>query len=100
MPQVMVGMETALLFCAIRAAETLGTVSFSRDTRAGYEVALCMRPEGYPLIDTVFCLTAPALALEVTNHPRRYGSVASCMFPKAEPKVRNKIQGRLSATGE
>ena len=27
------GVETALLFCAIRAAETLGTLAFSRDTR-------------------------------------------------------------------
>jgi hypothetical protein len=40
----MAGVETALLFCAIRAAETLGTLSFSRDTRAGYEMALCMHP--------------------------------------------------------
>ena len=32
-------METALLFCAIRAAEILGTVAFSRDTRAGFEIS-------------------------------------------------------------
>jgi hypothetical protein len=30
------GMEIALLFCAIRLTETLGTVAFSRDTRAGW----------------------------------------------------------------
>ena len=30
------GVETALLFCAIRLTETLGTLSFSRGTRAGY----------------------------------------------------------------
>ena len=34
------GVETALLFCAIRAHEMLGTLSFTRDTRAGYEMAL------------------------------------------------------------
>ena len=43
------GLETALLFCAIRANEVLGTLSFTRDTRAGYEIALCMEPEAYEL---------------------------------------------------
>jgi len=62
-------------------------------------MALCMRPEGYPLIDAAFCLTSPALALEVTNHPRRFGSVASCFFPKVSSKVPNKIQARLSPAG-
>ena len=89
------GVETALLLCAIRAAETLGTLAFSRDTRAGYEMALCMRPEGYSL--STFCLNAPALALDVTGNPARFGSVAICMFQKAEPKVRNKIRARLDA---
>jgi hypothetical protein len=86
-------MEIALLFCAIRAAETLGTVSFSRDTRAGYEMALCMHSDGYRVSDT--CLNAPALVLEVSGNPARYGSVASCMFQKASPKARNKSQARL-----
>jgi hypothetical protein len=40
------GIETALLFCAIRANEVLGTLSFTRDTRAGYETALCLRKTG------------------------------------------------------
>ena len=34
------GVETALLFCAIRAVETLGTLSSTRDTRAGADIAL------------------------------------------------------------
>jgi len=75
------GMETALLFCAIRAAETLGTLPYARDS------------DGYRLSEV--CLNAPALVLEVTGNPTRYGSVASCMFQKAKPKARNKIQGRL-----
>lgn len=85
-------MEAALLFCAIRVAETIGTVSFSRDTRAGYETSLCLR---HSPSTTAFCLMAPALVLDATGNPVRYGSVASCMFPKASPKVRKKIQARL-----
>jgi hypothetical protein len=69
------GVETALLFCATRAAETMGTVSFTRDTRAGYEMALCMHRDGEL---SAFCLTSPALILDVTLHPARFGSVASC----------------------
>ena len=94
MASVMVGMETALLFCAIRAAETLGTVAFSRDTRAGFEIALCMKVKEDGLLP--YCLTYPALILDTTLNPARYGSVASCLVPKASPKVRNKIQARLS----
>jgi hypothetical protein len=90
-----IALETALLFCAIRLTETLGTLSFTRDTRAGYEMSLCMRLEPYSLSLTAFCLSSPALALDVTLNPVRYGSVASCMFPKASPKARNKIQARL-----
>jgi len=91
-------METALLFCAIRAAETLGTVSFSRDTRAGWEIARCIHRAPYSLELTTFCLASPALVLEATGDPRRFGSVTSChpgAFEKAQPKVRNKIQARL-----
>jgi hypothetical protein len=43
------GLETALLFCDIRTNEMLGTLSFSRDPRAGYEIAVCMRRIGYRL---------------------------------------------------
>jgi hypothetical protein len=38
-----------------------------------------------------FCLTSPALVLDATLHPARFGSVASCYsgaFAKAAPKVR------------
>jgi hypothetical protein len=57
-------------------------------------MALCMKlEEGYGLLP--YCLSSPALAFEATLNPVRYGSVASCMFQKAEPKVRNKIQARL-----
>jgi hypothetical protein len=70
----MAGVETALLFCAIRAAETLGTLSFTRDTRAGYEIALCLKLEqGYGLLPS--CLTHPARFLDISFNPRRYGSV-------------------------
>src|SRR5262245_57643731 len=100
----MCGMETALLFCAIRLNEVLGTLPFARDTRAGYEMALCMRKIGYRLSadlgDSELCVNAPALVLDVTLHPRRFGSVASCYtgaFVKAPPKVPNKIQDRLHA---
>ena len=89
------GVETALLFCAIRAHEMLGTLSSTRDTRAGYEIALCMKRDGGL---STFCLTSPALVLDVTLHPARYGSVTSCFTGvfKANPeKVRNKDQGRL-----
>ena len=90
-------METALLFCAIRAAETLGTVAFSRDTRAGYETALCLKLDelNYGLL--TFCLTSPALVFDAVLDPVRFGSVVSCntaAFQKA-PKVRNKSQARL-----
>jgi len=43
-----------------------------------------------------YCLTYPALILDTTLNLARYGSVASCLVPKASPKVRNKIQARLS----
>ena len=92
------GVETALLFCAIRANEMLGTLSFSRDPRAGYEIAVCMKRDGRL---STFCLTSPALALDVTLHPARFGSVASCFtyaFQKAPPKLRKKDQGRLHAS--
>jgi len=78
----------------------LGTLSFTRDTRAGYEIALCMKRDGGL---STFCLTSPALVLDVTLHPARYGSVASCFpyaFEKAPPKVRNKDQGRLHAADQ
>jgi hypothetical protein len=68
------GVETALLFCAIRATETMGAVSFARE-RAGYEVALCVKRDGEL---STFCLTSPALLLNATLHPSRFGSVASC----------------------
>src|SRR5262245_60571721 len=103
-----VGVDTALLFCAIRANEVLGTLSFTRDTRAGYEVALCMRKIGYRLTadlgDTEFCVDATALVLDVIKHPRRFGSVASCYtgaFVKETPhKVQKKNQARLSPADE
>jgi hypothetical protein len=96
-------METALLFCAIRLSEVLGTLSYARDPRAGYETALCMRKIGYRLSadlgDTELCINAPALTLEAVLHPRRFGSVATCYtgaFVKKPPhKVRNKYQDRL-----
>ena len=74
----MAGVETALLFCAIRSAETLGTLSFTRDTRVGWEMAYCLRREPYSLSFTAFCLTSPAFVLDGTLHPRRFGAVASC----------------------
>jgi hypothetical protein len=93
------GIETALLFCAIRANEVLGTLSFTRDTRAGYETALCVRKTGYSLSnDLDLCVNAPALLLDATGNPRRFGSVASCFSGAFKPnpdKVRNKDQGRL-----
>ena len=98
------GVETVLLFCAIWAAETLGTLSFTHDTRAGYETALCMRKTGYSISDDLdLCVYAPALLLDATGNPRRFGSVASCFTGafKARPKkVRNKDQGRLHASDE
>ena len=39
------GLETTLLFCAIRANEMLGMLSFTRDTRTGHEVALGIEHE-------------------------------------------------------
>ena len=94
------GIETALLFCAIRAHEMLGTLSFTRDTRAGYETALCRKPEEFSTGLLSFCLTSPALAPDVTGNPRRFGSVASCFtgaFKASPEKVRNKSQDRLHA---
>ena len=65
------GVETALLFCAIRAHEMLGTLSFTRDTRAGYETALCMRKTGYSISDDLdLCVYAPALLLDATGNLR------------------------------
>jgi len=96
------GIETALLCCAIRTHEMLGTLSFTRDTRAGYEMALCMRKIGYKLSasfgDSELCVNAPALMLDVTGNPRRFGSVASYFTGAFKPnprKVRNKDQDRL-----
>jgi hypothetical protein len=90
------GVETALLFCAIRASETLGTLPFAHDTRAGYEIALCMKRDGGV---SILCLTEPAIVLEFTGHPRRFGSVAACYtgaFVKETPhKVRKKYQVRF-----
>src|SRR5262249_4894770 len=105
---IMLGVETALLFCAIRAAEMLSTLPYARDTRAGYEIGLCMRRIGFRLSasfgDTELCVNAPALVLDGVKHPRRFGSVASCYtgaFVKETPhKVRNKDQGRLHAGEE
>src|SRR5262249_21004050 len=94
------GVETALLFCAIRAAETMGTVSFARDTRAGYEIAWCLKREEFSYGLLNLCLTSPALILDATLHPARFGSVASCFtgaFEKASPNVHNKDQDRLHA---
>jgi len=91
-------METALLFCAIRAAETLGTVAFSRDTRAGYETALCLKLEELNPGLLILCLTSPGLVFDGVPNPVRFGSVAGCnmaAFHKASPKVRNKSQARL-----
>jgi hypothetical protein len=93
------GVETALLFCAIRANEVLGTLSFTRDTRAGYETALCLKREELTYGLLAFCTTSPALALDATGKPRRVGSVASCYtgaFKASPEKVRNKSQDRLS----
>jgi hypothetical protein len=92
--------ETALLFCAIRANEMFDTLSFTRDPRAGYEIALCMKRDGGL---STLCLTSPALVLHATLHPARFGSVASCFtyaFEKAPLKIRNKDQGRLQASDE
>ena len=98
------GVETALLFCAIRANEVLGTLSFTRDTRAGYETALCLRKTGYSLSnDLDLCVNAPALLLDATGNPRRFGSVASCFtgaFKASPEKVRNKSQDRLHAADQ
>ena len=55
------GVETALLFCAIRLTETLGTVSFSRDTRAAYETTLCLKLEELNPGLLTLCLTSHAL---------------------------------------
>jgi hypothetical protein len=89
------GVETALLFCAIRAHEVLGTLSFTRDTRAGYEMALCLKREELTYGLLTFCMTSPAFVLDATLDPARFGSVASCFFVKASPKAHNKSQDRL-----
>jgi hypothetical protein len=60
------GVETALLFCAIRANEMLGTLSFSRDPRAGYEIAVCMKRDGRL---STFCLTSPARSTSLSTPP-------------------------------
>jgi hypothetical protein len=54
------GVETALLFCAIRANEVLGTLSYTRDTRAGYEMAWCLKQEEFSYGLLRLCLTEPA----------------------------------------
>jgi hypothetical protein len=94
------GIEIALLFCALRTVETLGTLSFTRDTRAGCETALCLKPEEFNTGLLSFCLTSPALALDVTGNPRRFGSVATGAFKASPEKVRNKSQDRLQAVFE
>jgi hypothetical protein len=94
------GVETALLFCAIRANEVLGTLSFTRDTRAGYETALCLKREELTYGLLTLCMTSPAFVLDVTLDPARFGSVASCFFVKAAPKVPNKRQDRLHAADQ
>ena len=72
------GVETALLFCAIRAAETLGTLSFTRDTRAGYEIALCLKLEqGYGLLPS--CLTHPARFLDISFNRAAMGPLYLCV---------------------
>ena len=82
----------------------LGTLSFARDTRAGYETALCMRKTGYSLSDDLdLCVNAPALLLDATGNPRRFGSVACCFtgaFKASPEKVRNKSQARLHAADQ
>jgi len=95
------GVETALLFCAIRAAEMLGTLPYARDPRAGYEMAWCLKREEFNYGLLRLCLTEPASLLDAVGHPRRFGSVGSCdtgAFVKETPhKVRNKSQDRLHA---
>ena len=94
------GIEIALLFCALRTVETLGTLSFTRDTRAGYEMAWCLKREELTYSLLTFCLTSPAFVLDATLNPRRFGSVASCFtgaFKASPEKVRNKSQDRLHA---
>ena len=95
------GLETALLFCAIRANEVLGTLSYTRDTRAGYEIALCMEPEAYELSN--HCLNEPGLVLEALLNPARFGSVTSCYstpFVKALTNLPPKSQDRLQPSGQ
>ena len=90
-----------MLFCAIRLNEVLGTLSFTRDTRAAYEMALFMRTVGFWMFDNRdLCMNAPALVLELSGNPRRFASLPYCpigVFEKAPPKVRNKSQDRLHA---
>jgi hypothetical protein len=70
------GVETALcLFSAMRAGEMLGTLSYTRDMRAGYEIAVCMRRIGYRLTaspgDTELCVNAPTrlCSMELNTSP-------------------------------
>ena len=89
------GIETALLFCAIRANEVLGTLSFTRDTRTEYETALCLRKTGYSLSnDLDLCVNAPALLLDATGNPRRFGSWSSSSSKLARGRS---CSSRLSA---
>ena len=88
----MLGVDTALLFCVIRAHETL---PFARDTQAGYEMTLCLkrRELKYPEL-LAYCMTSHALAVEATDDlPRKAGTV-SC-HPSA-----HKNQDRLHATDQ
>jgi hypothetical protein len=67
----MIGVDTALLFCAIRAHETL---PFARDTQAGQEIALCLKrgEVKYPAL-LAYCMTSHALAVEATRRPTAQG---------------------------
>ena len=81
------GMETALLFCAIRAAETLGTLAFSRDTRAAYETTLCLKLEELNPGLLTLCLTSPALLyFDATLNPAHFGSVGVAIWPRSRKR--------------
>jgi hypothetical protein len=71
----MLGVDTVLLFCVIRAHETL---PFARDTRAPQEMALCLKRGElkYPEL-LAYCMTSHALAVEATSDlPRKSGEVS------------------------
>jgi hypothetical protein len=75
--------------------KTLGTLSFTRDTRAGYEIALVPEAGGIDIPLLTFCLTSPAFVLDATLKPTPFGSVASCytgVFKASPEEVRNKRQ--------